>query len=111
MTIKSKAIVTVIVLVILYFVVGLFECFNGGSMFNVIFVRSIDDYEVPKEYEILTNKKGDKYLTRSDYVKLKFKENPNIYSPLKCISEKRAKSTLKHYLNKKDLNSFKPLEK
>jgi hypothetical protein len=114
MSLSGKLFVTAIVSIVLYFIVGAFDCFNGGIMYNAIFVRSVDKYEMPEGWEILSNAKGrfvikkrGYYLTRADGLKLKLSNYPDIYPPLKCTSEKRAKSTLKYYLEKRNKNEFK----
>lgn len=114
MSLPQRVIVTIIVIVGLYFLVGLFDIFSGGIMYNTVFVRTVDYYEVPDGWEILSNSKGrkiiktgDYYLTRANDVKLSLEKYPDIHPPLKCVSEIRAKSTLKHYLDRKKLVEFK----
>lgn len=114
MPLLAKLIVTFIVIAILYLIIGLFDCFNGGIMYNAILVPTVENYEIPDEWEILSNKKGryiikkgDYYLTRGESSpNLTMENHPNIYPPLKCTSEKRAKSTLKHYLDRREMNKF-----
>ena len=114
MSLPQRIIVTTIIIVALYFLVGLFDIFSGGIMYNAVFVRTVDNYEVPEGWAILSNSKGryivktgEWYLTRSDDVKLRLEKYPDIYPPLKCVSEIRAKSTLKHYMDRKKLVEFK----
>lgn len=83
---------------------------NEGRIANAICVRTVDDYELPHGWEIYSNKNGDyiikygcRHLSRQFFEKLDLRTDNH---PLKCTSEKRAKSTVKYYLDQKAFNEY-----